>query len=1144
MNIVIKELYGSDNILTLTEKINQNFDQILLSSGGPIGPQGPSGAQGVAGPEGIRGSQWFGATGASGTINIPTDGVFRENDFRLEINGDVEYFDSGWVSLGINIAGPTGPAGPEGDGSISILSGLNQSNGTFGNQFTPQYTQLGNYLGKNFPNDKDDYDLGSVGYVNAGMDFVALGRGNNSLVLGRYATLFRNSATSAIGGTFSPPTGNLTMDKFPTSESNVPMFIISQNDYKNPSANSSFTNGIAIGLTKTHETAQYNANSSEYASKDMDYNDFANLSIQNRFFDFRLGAKGMITLDSVSGISNFRLGTRSARALNTSVQDVSTKLESQIYTEFKFNDSFVVNLSSGITSYGLGVIIRDEYKYNENKKIYTSNNDLRSNVSKSFISNNAYGFGDSNEIVLLNKTLLSTTTTGSSTDKGRVVNTYTDSINFDSNSQRFPFRIGQTVLNAKFIQGPNSQPTFPFSQSNLNVSYQGFGYDQALVYYSGVDGVNTSTDSINSESQQAGSLSGTIPNDNGLQTFLGYDILAPLNNQSGSRSMSRMGLFPGLFRQEKDNSGNYDTAGDPNKTNRKDKFFDVSHKMLPTGSMDLYGTVRLRQQEETNDGNQDGYVAINKKNGIITFEEPNLINAVPTFAVMSFPELASDKFSFFVTSGKPLGFTAIGATTTDWLPGGTASCGAFIGKGSNELKDYYICNGAVLADERDIISTGPFSKMKGMNVETTSSFILENGTVTTGGSVIYTINNNFSGINSETQNTFTVNSTTGAPTSEKLGDFASSRANLIPRSDPKWGYSVLAPSVADSGFRIVLPNYFGKVAKMVLPDSDFIIRAVSGNTLNATPTTGQEKDGGFRFYTTNNKYNSSWMMKGCFETIGFPYLDGSQMPKLKSAFDGAHIHPIKSRAMVFQSGGNLIDALGENGGQPDAVYYTGNPANTSSGNHNHVINFWTKDSLDYNLDYWYGETTGGQYSSNSNWIRSTITGSPNAVGQGFITPPFKGTYMAINLKGVRNPVRNSIIKDFHYIAGVPRCSSPTVSSKPDMSWWSYLGTPRVSSEESKYTTTGHIYNNFSNRMTSSGFQGAYKLNAYEFGFKSMNRNDDTMHPYTYFNSQDRFAAGPLDYNNTLYSETSWQKHNLDLYRNSINKNTEFDTNLT
>lgn len=111
MPIIIKELIASDRISNFTDKINHNFDQILLNGGGPQGPQGPMGPQGPIGTRGIRGSLWF--EDPIGTIpsNLEFEELY-EGDNYLQQNGDVWNWDnSNWINTGINLKGPQGEAG-------------------------------------------------------------------------------------------------------------------------------------------------------------------------------------------------------------------------------------------------------------------------------------------------------------------------------------------------------------------------------------------------------------------------------------------------------------------------------------------------------------------------------------------------------------------------------------------------------------------------------------------------------------------------------------------------------------------------------------------------------------------------------------------------------------------------------------------------------------------------------------------------------------------------------------------------------------------------------------------------------------------------------------------------------------------------
>ena len=107
MSIIIKELFSSDPLSEALEKINFNFDQVVLSGGGPPGPPGDKGSQGIAGPKGDDGSHWF--TGASTPIGPITD------DFWLKPNGSVwKYSSSIWNNTGVSLLGSTGSTGISG----------------------------------------------------------------------------------------------------------------------------------------------------------------------------------------------------------------------------------------------------------------------------------------------------------------------------------------------------------------------------------------------------------------------------------------------------------------------------------------------------------------------------------------------------------------------------------------------------------------------------------------------------------------------------------------------------------------------------------------------------------------------------------------------------------------------------------------------------------------------------------------------------------------------------------------------------------------------------------------------------------------------------------------------------------------------
>ena len=119
MPITIKELFPSDPISEALEKINFNFDQLILAGGGPPGPSGPLGPQGVPGPQGDRGDHWFVGASAFGQTADHDGGSLEIADHFLDDVGEVyEYFDSagitGWTATNVNLKGPTGDIGPTG----------------------------------------------------------------------------------------------------------------------------------------------------------------------------------------------------------------------------------------------------------------------------------------------------------------------------------------------------------------------------------------------------------------------------------------------------------------------------------------------------------------------------------------------------------------------------------------------------------------------------------------------------------------------------------------------------------------------------------------------------------------------------------------------------------------------------------------------------------------------------------------------------------------------------------------------------------------------------------------------------------------------------------------------------------------------
>lgn len=236
MPIVIKELFGSDSITDLSNKLNFNFDQIILAGGGPPGIQGPAGPQGVPGPEGDRGDHWFvGLTAFGQTLDHDGINNLKVEDHFLDILGDVlAYFDNGlgstgWTATGVNLMGPKGDTGNVG-GSFEWKLNL----GSFGPFATDS---VGSYYGP----------TGLVSTVdNANINYIVpIGASKNGLFLGdidRRISKLANFNSKSI----SPL----------TSEQNSPKLSIIQNGI-----NSAGLNGLmigAMGLTSSTGTLQSN----------------------------------------------------------------------------------------------------------------------------------------------------------------------------------------------------------------------------------------------------------------------------------------------------------------------------------------------------------------------------------------------------------------------------------------------------------------------------------------------------------------------------------------------------------------------------------------------------------------------------------------------------------------------------------------------------------------------------------------------------------------------------------------------------------------------------------------------------------------------------------------------------------------------
>lgn len=134
MPILIQELIASDSISQAVDKINFNFDQILLNGGGPQGPPGPLGPPGPIGGRGERGSLWYEDTSSAPGTNpnaLTFTGLITGDNY-LQSNGDVWTWSGlTWSLTAVNLLGPQGPSGSSGAwlkfGSDIDVSNINRN---------------------------------------------------------------------------------------------------------------------------------------------------------------------------------------------------------------------------------------------------------------------------------------------------------------------------------------------------------------------------------------------------------------------------------------------------------------------------------------------------------------------------------------------------------------------------------------------------------------------------------------------------------------------------------------------------------------------------------------------------------------------------------------------------------------------------------------------------------------------------------------------------------------------------------------------------------------------------------------------------------------------------------------------------------
>jgi len=1121
--IIIKELYDSDTISELVEKSNFNWDQIIAGGGGPEGPAGPDGPEGPAGIQGIRGSQWFADNGSGGEINVPTDGVLRENDFRLEDDGGVQYYDNGWIDTGLNLTGPQGPQGNAGDGSIAVIHSEATAVGGYiiPNETVNSKLKLSSFLvGIDDNNDSDDDALGAP-YLNSGLDYIVVGHGNNSMVLGRYASMFNTN------GDLKP-----FFDNWPKEQADVPMLIVAQNDYKDPQhvvgfdPDLTFDNGLAIGLNLTH---------SDYADwyKDVpefgDYSSFTQLRTKNRNFDFNIKSPGHIELES-RGTNLFRLSSgysRNSIQVDYDINEWSNRLAVDTYFNLASGDNIVLDHNTTQdpnqgTSYKEVIIntgratIQSNYEHPEIGKAYdTLNTTVFSR--NSFPTSNAVA----NEIAILNDngidSLIST-----SRYNGRQGSNIQDSTQIYNNVSDLRLKFGQTRLNV--------------SSSNLesidNLFYLGQGYDTPIVGYSST---NFRIPNVFTGLGATGSANSLIPSRSEDLDYLGYNILDPISNGQASetepvrdKSMARLGIFPGFFNQQVDAEGNPD-PNDPDSRENLKSYLDFGHKILPTGSLDLYGTVRIREYGLANE--KEGYVAVNGGYGAVKWEDPTKVG-VPTGAIVMVSEYAMESFNFVSYSNIRVGDPTLPAAEYDEITfrrrrntsssafrsGSTGYwhmwSGAFPGKGFDKWAGYYICSGAVLADTRDIYARGFFSRSGG------GVFSFGSDKQIPG----LSINEHFDKyewFGPESPNPATrYKWVVGAGNIWEIGNTYSqyrnilfNRINNLSReiSAQSTGLSLLAPSIAESRFRVILPNYFGRFPKQQFPSSNYL-RYTQVDPRKSLDAQGRKLPTVDRLDALGTGYfkpNDRWVFNSAFTAGGFPYIRRDSLPN--------HQHWLGNKITIKSGSGSSYNVMMPDSGTiPD----TGN--NDMSG-----FPGWGGNSraIDGPNEYYLSWDHSTRRSS-TYWPEEVVD-AMNARSQRIAEPVFRGTYFAINLRGMTNPNMNdTLIPDFDFVQGVPVSGYKNTEGADgsrggiDLSWyssgaminqWSSRSLDDLSNLSTSYysrVTTAHIppTDNYvgSDNITYIGWNSTFDIDGYDF--IPIYRNEAHSHQFTAYAYTDDDAS--------------------------------------
>lgn len=88
MQLNLQKILGNDEFANIVDKLNTNFEQIVLNGGGPQGQKGIVGPPGIPGRQGIQGNQ--GLQGQKGKSIYATNFIYGSTD----LSGNLDNYNA------------------------------------------------------------------------------------------------------------------------------------------------------------------------------------------------------------------------------------------------------------------------------------------------------------------------------------------------------------------------------------------------------------------------------------------------------------------------------------------------------------------------------------------------------------------------------------------------------------------------------------------------------------------------------------------------------------------------------------------------------------------------------------------------------------------------------------------------------------------------------------------------------------------------------------------------------------------------------------------------------------------------------------------------------------------------------------------